>query len=111
MGLPEVKNFANNCHFLGYRATEEGGGALGEKEPLEEHPGCVWSILAGLVLTVLESAASQQVGFVFALGLIGTEFQCERLARATGACSNFVLDSVYSNLIIFLLLGIVVEGR
>ena len=99
------KKFANECHFLGNRATEEGGGALGEKEPLEEHPGCVRQILASLVLTVLESAAAQQVGFVFALGLIRTEFQCERLSRATGACSNFVLDSVYSNLIIFLLVG------
>lgn len=61
--------------FAGNRATEKGGGALGEKEPLEEHPGCVRSILAGLVFTVLESAAAQQIGFVFALSLIGTEFQ------------------------------------
>lgn len=55
---PRVKKVAYKCNFLGNRATEEGGGALGEEEPLEEHPGCVWPILTSLVLTVLESAAT-----------------------------------------------------
>jgi hypothetical protein len=57
-------------YYLGNRATEERGGALGEKKPLEEHPSRVRPILVGLVFTVLESAAAQQIGFVFTLGLI-----------------------------------------
>lgn len=94
-------NFTNNFNvrrFAGNRAIEEGGGALGEKEPLEEHPGGVRPLFAGLVLPVLQSAAAQQNGVVFALGVINwqpTEFQCERLRTRVGASSNFVLDSVY----------------
>lgn len=53
----------NYCHVSitsGYRAAEEGAGAVGEEVPMEEHTVSVRAILHFLVLTVHPAVAQDQ---------------------------------------------------